>query len=174
MNGERTKDQVLAPRAIISACGLYRYTLSRDWEPDFFAPEYHGGRALFVMLNPSTADATEDDNTIRRCIAFAKSWGRDALDVVNLYAYRATLPDTLWLVDDPVGPENDDHIERLAEDSKLIVCAWGRPGPQKDRAIHVRGLLENRGPVHYLTLNKDGSPGHPLYLPKALKPTRWL
>lgn len=160
--------------AEISPCGLYRYTLSRDFEADFEAPEYHGGRALFVMLNPSTADANNDDPTIRRCIAYAKTWGRDGLDVVNLYAYRATMPNTLWLVDDPVGPDNDRHIERLAEDCSLILCAWGQPGPTKGRALHVRGLLENRGPVHYLKLNKDGSPGHPLYLPKALTPMRWL
>lgn len=168
-----TSDQRLSG-AIISDCGLYRYTLTRDLDPDFDDPAYHGGSVLWVMLNPSTADATENDPTIRRCIGFSKAWGRDFLHVVNLYAYRATLPNTLWLVDDPVGPENDHHIERLAEDCNLIVCAWGTPGPDKDRAKHVRGLLENRGPVHYLRLNKDGSPGHPLYLPKSLKPARWV
>lgn len=160
--------------AFISDCGLYRYSLTRDLSPDFDAPEYHGGSVLWVMLNPSTADATADDPTIRRCKAYGTAWGRDRLDVVNLYAYRATMPNTLWLVDDPVGPANDEHIEELAEAATLIVCAWGQPGPDKGRALHVRGLLENRGPVHYLRLNKDGSPGHPLYLPKALKPTRWL
>ncbi len=159
--------------ATISKCGLYRYTLSRDLDDVDFDADHHGGRVLWVMLNPSTADATENDATIRRCIAYSKAWGRDAMDVVNLYAYRSTLPNTLWLVDDPVGPDNDDHIERLAENSNLIVCAWGNPGPDPERALHVRGLLENRGPVHYLRLNKDGSPGHPLYLPKALRPQHW-
>ena len=164
----------LRSSAVISACGLYRYSLTREIDQSFDNPAYHGGGVLFVMLNPSTADATENDPTIRRCIGFSHAWGRDFLHVVNLYAYRATLPNTLWLVDDPIGPENDKHIEQLAEDCNLTVCAWGSPGPDAQRAKHVRGLLENRGPVYYLRLNKDGSPGHPLYLPKALKPTRWV
>lgn len=160
--------------AIISNCKLYRYSLSRDVEADFFDKDHHGGRVLWVMLNPSTADAYNDDNTIKRCRVFTRTWKRDGFDVVNLYAYRSTLPNTLWLVDDPVGPDNDEHICRLAEDANLIVCAWGQPGPDTQRALHVRGLLENRGPVHYLRLNKYGSPGHPLYLPKHLEPRRWL
>lgn len=164
--------------ATISPCGLYRYTLSRHWGwadfPEDARAGYHGGDVLWVMLNPSTADAENNDPTINRCIAFSKAAGRYGLNVVNLYAFRATLPNTLWHVEDPIGPENDDHICAMAEASNLIICAWGKNGPVTDRALHVRGLLENRGPVHYLRLNKDGSPGHPLYLPGALKPARWL
>lgn len=160
--------------ATISPCGLYRYTLSREIEYDAFPENFDGGRVLWVMLNPSTADATINDPTIRRCIGYTRAWGMSGFDVVNLYAYRATAPTTLWLVDDPVGPENDDHIADCAEYASRIVCAWGKPGPLKERALHVRGLLENRGKVHYLTLNKDGSPGHPLYLPKELRPQHWI
>lgn len=161
--------------AVISPCGLYRYSLTRhvDIEGDPAEGDW-GGRVLWVMLNPSTADATINDPTIKRCIAFTRAWKRGRMDVVNLYAYRATIPNTLWNVEDPVGPENDDHIGRLAEYAGLIVCAWGKPGPDPERALHVRGLLENRGTVYHLRLNKDGSPGHPLYLPGELRPQPWL
>lgn len=151
-------------QAVISPCGLYRYSLRRTLD-------MHGMRQiLWVMLNPSTADATQDDPTIRRCIGFSKAWGFAELVVVNLYALRSTDPKTLWSASDPIGPDNDDHIRELAECSDMTVCAWGQPGPVKERALHVRGLLPE---AHYLKLNKDGSPSHPLYLPKALTPKVW-
>jgi hypothetical protein len=150
--------------AVISPCGLYRYSLRR-------ALDMHGMRQiLWVMLNPSTADATQDDPTIRRCIGFSKAWGFAELAVVNLYALRSTDPKALWSASDPIGPDNDDHIRKLAECSDMTVCAWGQPGPVKERALHVRGLLPE---AHCLKLNKDGSPGHPLYLPKVLTPQVW-
>ena len=80
---------------------------------------------LFVGLNPSTADETNDDPTIRRCIAFAREWGYARLHMANLFAFRATEPRDMMNASDPIGPENDKHLLTLANDSILTVAAWG-------------------------------------------------
>src|SRR3954454_15761859 len=95
----------LEQNAVISACGRYRYLLSRQVGPGLRT-------ATFIMLNPSTADATNDDPTIRRCIGFARQWGCGRLAVLNLFAVRATDPAEMKRADDPVGPENRDWFDR--------------------------------------------------------------
>jgi len=120
--------------AVISPCGLYRYRLSRQWtEPSY--------SLAFVMLNPSTADAEVDDPTIRRCIGFARREGYGGIEVVNLYAFRATSPDDLWKAKDPCGPENEGHLISIARASvgygTPIVCAWGAHGGNSNRPIHL-------------------------------------
>ena len=152
--------------ADISSCGQYRYTLRRNLP----SANKELKQILWVMLNPSTADATNDDPTIRRCVGFSTAWGFAEMVVVNLYAYRATDPKALWSIPDPVGPDNDDYIREYAMCSDMTLCAWGKAGPDRDRALHVRGLIPN---AHYLRMNKSGHPGHPLYLPKELTPKEW-
>src|SRR3954453_788312 len=110
----------LEQNAVISACGRYRYLLTRQVGP--------GTRtAVFIMLNPSTADATDDDPTIRRCIGFARQWGCGRLAVLNLFALRATDPAWMKQADNPVGPENRDWFDRTfpASHDGPVVCAWG-------------------------------------------------
>lgn len=155
--------------ADISVDQRYRYLLTRDW-PLIGEPR----KAVFVMLNPSTADANTDDPTIRRCISFAKAWGNSGLIVANLYAYRATNPSQLWnLAADPVGPRNDDTIAMLARKHGHIVCAWGA-NARAERVKHVLGILKRNAAVPYhLGLTKDGQPRHPLYLPKEAALTPW-
>lgn len=151
--------------AIISACGTYRYTLHRKtrcvlrWNHP----------ALFIMLNPSTADAELDDPTIRRCISFAESFQCNSLTVVNLFALRSTDPKLLGTHPDPVGPENDKHIEEqvIKHRSGLIIAAWGANGFAAKRAKEVKLKF---GPFDCLGTTKDGSPRHPLYLSKD---TQW-
>ncbi len=140
--------------ATISACGRYRYTLTRRWGSG-------SSSVLWVMLNPSTADATLDDPTIRRCIAFSKAWGRDALTVCNLYALRTTYPAELWKCADPVGPENDKHIVRSGGD--VIVCAWGA-NAKADRVTAFFNLMSGMAPMLCLGTTKAGAPRHPLYV----------
>ncbi len=146
--------------AIISECGRYRYLLTR--ETNLLLAEKPG--ALFIMLNPSTADAALDDPTIRRCRAFATAWGCAGLAVANLYAYRATDPRELWRCADPVGPENDRHLAALAAEHGDIVCAWsGHAKPE--RVAAVVGILQGAGArLWCLGTNQDGSPKHPLYI----------
>jgi hypothetical protein len=151
--------------ATISPCGLYRYDLRRIW----------GGPGLkvvnFVMLNPSTADESEDDPTIRRCIAYAKAWGFGGLSVTNLYAFRATDPGSLWSAPDPVGPLNDEFIRRWASTADLVLMAWGNHGVRGGRGNAVMKLLKPlSGRSCYLKITGNGQPGHPLYLPSRLAP----
>jgi hypothetical protein len=125
------------------------------------------------MLNPSTADADTDDPTIRRCIAFSKAWGFGGLAVVNLFALRATNPQSLRHHDDPVGPDNDDAILDAAINLDRVVCAWGRHACYLGRGFEVGRMLVSSGcdPMA-LAINKDGSPKHPLYVRSDVEPVR--
>lgn len=157
------------PRAELSTCGQYRYVLRRRWGI--------GGRpVLFVALNPSTADAEQDDNTVRRMMRFAEVWGWPAMELVNLYAYRATDPRALVNADDPVGPENNRTIAAAAERAAIVIACWGSMEVPRfrDRADVVHGmLLRADATIRCLGVNKDGAPKHPLYVPGTTLPTRW-
>lgn len=148
--------------ALFSPCGRYRYSLSRLWEPT-------GPRAVFIMLNPSTACASRNDPTIRRCIGFARSWGFGALDVGNLFAWKATDPATLREAHDPVGPDNDAALLDMTHRADLIVVAWGTHPAAVHRASYViENLLPAR--LHCLGKTQDGAPRHPLYLRASVRP----
>jgi len=137
--------------------GPYRYDLWRIWgDPD-------GPYMLFCMLNPSTADASEDDATIRRCIGFARRARMDRLCVVNLYAWRATRPADLFKAQDPVGPMNDFWISEHAKHAAQIVAAWGGEA-KNDRAFWVAYQLRRFNSLYCLGKTKYGCPKHPLYL----------
>lgn len=150
----------------------YRYTLTRDLGQLF--PKK--GTIVFVMLNPSTADQFQDDPTIRRCRGFATDWGFARLEVVNLYALRATNPKALFEANDPVGPANNDVILAAQERAERVVVAWGAPkAPQKSQRVQevVSGPLRDV-PLFCLGTTKDGAPRHPLYVPKAQGLVPWL
>ena len=106
--------------AELSPCRTYRYTLTRRWGA--------GSYAMFIGLNPSTADETQDDPTIRRCIAFAKAWGHDALVMTNLFAFRATDPADMKRDPEPVGTYNDWMLLTNAHLAGVVVAAWGTNG----------------------------------------------
>jgi hypothetical protein len=152
-------------KTVLSSCRCYRYSLWREWDAG------NSQYALFIGLNPSTADEINDDPTIRRCIDFAKRWGYGALCMANLFAYRATDPKIMKAHDSPVGADNDRWLTILAAEAAVVVAAWGVHGlfAQRDRA--VRRLLDGR--LSYLALTKDGHPRHPLYLKQTLVPTEW-
>ena len=146
----------------------YRYRLHRDLGRVMFGP---GGTVLFCMLNPSTATATTDDPTIRRCMGFARDWGHDRLAVVNLFAVRATNPRDMLLVDDPVGRENDAAIMDEAIAAVAIVVAWGEHGRHDGRGAAVLRMLQEAGPpVLALGLTATGHPRHPLYVRADTRP----
>lgn len=153
--------------AILSACERYRYRLERPAKDDGY------GAVAFVMLNPSTADATRDDPTIRRCVAYARAWGYERLIVGNAYAWRATDPKELLTVDDPVGPDNDRHLSQILADARLVVCAWGTKIKPDRQAAVLQLLHDYNCHARALKVTKDGFPSHPLYLSAALVPTRW-
>lgn len=146
--------------ARISDCGRYRYLLTRPTESILS----ERGTALFIMLNPSTADAEQDDPTIRRCRRFAKDWGCNGLTVANLYAYRATDPSELWLADDPVGPDNDRQLADLAREYSEAICAWGA-NAKPERVQQVVEIFQKAGAKLWcLGMTKSGAPRHPLYI----------
>jgi len=161
--------------ATISVDGRYRYHLWRRWLIG------DAGNVLFVMLNPSTADARQDDPTIRRCIGFAEAWGADRLDVVNLFAFRTSDPGELAqrAVDGAniVGPDNDDEIFLHARLASRIIVAWGQHGDDyPERVQKVLAILREAltyiaysGPrqLECLGRTKSGQPVHPLYQPRS-------
>ena len=126
------------------------------------------------MLNGSTADANNDDPTLRRCMRFSQVWGFGSLEVVNLFGYRTTLPTELKKANDPIGPENDTYIIKAIKDAEMVIAAWGTNGTYKNQDKHVIKLLKDNGiKPYYIDLSKDGIPKHPLYLKSDLKPTKW-
>jgi hypothetical protein len=147
----------------------YRYTLKRQWALPLGAKEDRG-TCMFLMLNPSTADASKDDPTIRRCVGFAQDWGFSGLLVTNLFALRSTDPDQLYVTPEPIGLGNDEVIVGAAKDCGLVIAAWGTHGAFMNRGAQVLALLEKHNrPVHHLGLTAGGHPKHPLYLPKTAK-----
>ncbi len=151
--------------AEISEDGLYRYVLGRRW--DSTLPE-----CVFIMLNPSTADATQDDPTIRRCIGFAKSFGCGSLLVGNIYAFRATDPRDLFRAAEPVGgARNDAVLTELLARGGVTVAAWGARGRPGRVAEVMR--LPGAERLTALATTKGGAPGHPLYLSGAATPVAW-
>ncbi len=141
--------------AHFSRCKRYRYALWRTWDP-------HRPSMLFIGLNPSTADAIEDDPTIRRCIRFAEDWGYGGLAVANLFAYRATKPAVLMRELHPIGRLNDRWLLRLAAQTDVCVAAWGNGGSHLGRDAEVVALLNG---LQCLGVTASGAPRHPLYVP---------
>jgi hypothetical protein len=157
--------------AALSRCGRYRYMLGRGW-----GESADGLVCVWLMLNPSTADHSKDDPTIRKCRGFAERAGCSSLIVVNLFAWRATDPNDLAKViaegrEDPVGPLNDQMLALVSERRPLIV-GWGKVRKAfRARADSVwsRGLSQS-WPMQCLGVNDDGSPRHPLFVPYEVKP----
>ena len=153
--------------AVYSDCEQYRYLLTRTWDPA-------GRKALFIMLNPSTATEVQNDPTVERCERRARTLGFGAFRVTNIFAYRATDPKVMRAVADPVGPENDAAIADSAPWADQIVCAWGTHGAHLDRGPQVARLLRATGlPLYHLGLSKHGHPKHPLYIGYAVQPELW-
>jgi len=147
--------------AVFSLGKEYRYVLWRWWnrEKDY---------AMFIGLNPSTADEMKDDPTIRRCVGFAMDWGCGGLCMTNLFALRATNPvEIMSPCVEPVGFDTDYWLFKCAWKAKIVVAAWGTKGEYQQRDKIVYGMIEN---LKCLGLTKAGHPQHPLYLPKNIKP----
>ena len=154
--------------AIFSPDRKYRYKLRR---PTMFGE----GQCLFIMLNPSTADETTNDNTVTRCIYSSKEWGFQELIVANLFAYRATYRKDMKKQIDPVGPDNDEWIHALAQQADRIVLAWGEDGGHQGRSDYVVNELLDvaNQPIFHFGLTKSGEPRHPLYLSKKIILIPW-
>lgn len=155
-------DEVEPRKTILSPCRMYRYRLWREWNQG-------NGYVMIVGLNPSTADETKDDNTIRKCVKFAKTWGYQALCMTNLFAFRATQPSDMIAAPEPIGAENNQHLLEIAQDAGLILVAWGAMGGYMHRDRQVIELLKGKS-LKCLGLTQGGLPKHPLYIPDAQLP----
>ncbi|MGD1895359.1 MAG: DUF1643 domain-containing protein [Phormidesmis sp.] len=148
--------------------GDYRYQLGRRWRA-------HGPEVAFVMLNPSRADASQDDPTLLACIQFARRWNDASLSVVNLFGYRTPHPSELKKTKDPIGTENDAYVLRAVEQAEKVVLAWGNEGGLlgRDRAILTQ-LVPFQHKLFYLQLNQSGHPRHPLYIRRTVSLQKFL
>lgn len=150
-----------------SDCKRYRYALTRVWEKS-------GRKALFVMLNPSTATEIQNDPTVERCERRARTLNFGGFRVCNIFAYRATDPRDMRSQVDPVGLENDATILRACDWADQIVCAWGTHGAHQQRGAQVEQMLRAQPkPLFHLGLSKMGHPKHPLYIAYAVQPKVW-
>lgn len=150
--------------ALLSEDRMYRYGLSRVWDK---SKPY----ALFIGLNPSTADENKDDPTIKKCVDYVLKWGYGGLKMTNLFAYRATLPSDLRKAKEPIGVDNDKYIKELSKSAAITIVAWSNDGSYLDRDKEVLRLIKN--PM-CLNINKSGQPSHPLYQKKELQPKPYL
>ena len=159
--------------AIFSPCRKYRYTLRRIFDQERFEKE---GACTFICLNPSTADETTDDPTVRRCINYAKEWGYPAFIMLNLFAFRATEPADMKAtgntVDNSTHHENNNQILEACRNSAIVVAAWGNHGEDQNRSEDIELFLDFYNiELHCLKINSaTRMPAHPLYLKKDLKP----
>jgi hypothetical protein len=148
----------------------YRYTLERAWDDSL-------PTIMWVMMNPSVADSAFDDRTVARTRSYSEDWGFGRMLVGNTFAFRATDQKRLMTVPDPIGPDNDAHLQEMASRASLILFAYGKPHPSLQyRGPAVARLLSDGGkrPIHVLKLCADGkTPSHPLYLKGNLKPLLW-
>jgi hypothetical protein len=175
---------------VFSPCRRYRYTLWREWgrmDPrnnleipglgTFFS--FEDSYVQFIGLNPSTADETQDDPTVRRCIQYAKDWGFGALCMTNAFAWRDTDPEKMKAVPYPIGEmvqddeigafwqQNDIWLNQISAQAGLVIAAWGKNGRHLGRDAEIKAFIPD---LHCLGVNADGTPKHPLYLRKTLKP----
>jgi len=153
---------IARPRAVFSPRRKYRYRLTRSWHPaTVLLP--------IIMLNPSTADETVDDPTIRRCASFARREGYGGIEVVNLFAFRATSPADMKAAADPIGRDNDMELARLfgsaVRSDVPVLAAWGAHGSYLHRAANVLTMASAvDAQLVCLGTTAAGHRRHPLYV----------
>jgi hypothetical protein len=152
--------------AVYSDCECYRYLLTRVWGD--------GPKALFIMLNPSTATEFQNDPTVERCERRARALGFGSFRVTNIFAFRATDPRVMRAQADPIGPDNDAAILGSVPWADQVICAWGSHGEHMQRGPDITAKLRaTRKPLFHLGLTQAGAPKHPLYIGYTVQPTLW-
>jgi hypothetical protein len=164
-------EQIDGSGAVISEDGLFRYTLTRRWSD---AP-----LCGWLCFNPSTADSSIDDASIRKMVGFSKRWGYGRLVVLNLFAIRSRDPKAVGRMGlDAIGPMNDVWINESVKECQEVICAWGcgehfrvsKHSGLKNLDFRPTDLLRNlrashpKLPFMCLGYREDGHPRHPLML----------
>tara|TARA_B110000116_G_C16653402_1_gene498363 strand:+ start:398 stop:874 length:477 start_codon:yes stop_codon:yes gene_type:complete len=155
--------KILSSDALFSEDRIYRYALWRTWDENL-------PKALFIGLNPSTADEIQDDPTIRRCIRYSMDWGYGGYLMGNIFGYRSTDPYALKKIKDPIGNKNNFWLKKLHKQASITIAAWGNHGNLLNRGKEVETLIDD---LYCLRLTKEGNPWHPLYLPAKLEPIKF-
>lgn len=148
-------------KAAFSRCGNYRYALWREWDSSL-------PQVMFIGLNPATADAEKDDNTMRRCMFYARDWGYGSMVVANLFAWRTTWPTELIKARDPVGKHNDRWLKKLSRQADRCVAMWGNHGSFMGRSSKVENLFDD---LYCLKITRQGQPHHTRGLANGIQPT---
>ena len=155
---ELAPEQAMERDAVISDCGKYRYLLRRVWD-------HEKPRALFVMLNPSVADSSIDDPTIRSCIRLSRGLGYGSFEVVNLFAWRATDPEDLAKAEAPIGPDQERITLGAIQRCDIPICAWGAHKMARGKGRRMVECIQSVRPaVFCFGKTKSGEPKHPLYI----------
>ena len=160
--------------AILSACERYRYRLTRTFAPAKTPYVEKENLVAWLMFNPSEADKSKNDPTIRKVIGFSKKWGFTFADVYNKFAGRTPHPSKLWKMDDPVGPDNYEYL-KLIPYNVTLVAAWGGirvPREFEEWCKTVKKMLSCRN-VYCLGFTNGGEPRHPLMLPYSTPLQKW-
>lgn len=158
--------------AVISACGSYRMRLDRDLG--------RSGPAVAILgVNPSTADATRNDATIRKDIGFGDRLGWGRIIKGNKFAFRATDVRALRVCADPIGPENDRYLCEIMAEADIVVAAWGPlaklPPRLRWRWRDIVSIANSIGkPLHCFGTARDGQPRHTLMLGYDTPLTEWV
>lgn len=163
--------------AVFSSCRLYRYFLVRNWRNQSLLDDQSERASqivAFIGVNGSMANETEPDNTVTRCINYAKSWGFGGYIMLNAFGFMETDPEVMKKHTDPNGPSNDAALKLGVGLASVVVAAWGGNGLHLGRHQQLIDMLPNHCDLHCLGLNGDGTPAHPLYLKKTLVPRLWI
>ena len=136
--------------------GKRRYRLWRIWDPEI-------PRLLYVLLNPSYADAQTDDRTVAKLIQFTRNLGYGGFYLGNIHSYITSDPKSLWNHIIPYEPLNILHLKEMAKKSEKVVLGWGNSGNLPE------WLKQMIGQPYCFGNNQNGSPKHPLYLSHKTK-----
>lgn len=148
--------------AVFSFDKKYRYILGRKWS--------NKGKCLFILLNPSTADAFKLDPTITRAYNLSKKLGLGELIILNIFAIRGSNPEIIKKVSDPIGPLNNYYIKKYVKKSDLIILGWGNHGKINNRSKEIIDIIKKvKKEIYVLDINKNGEPKHPLYIKSDIK-----
>ena len=161
-----------AGTASFSEDGVYRYELTRS------LGRGRGGGAdrtvAVCMLNPSTADASVNDPTVRRVTMWSGKAGYTMLVVLNAFAYRATDPKAMMSAEDPIGPENDSYLGLWFSRADTLIFAWGVHCAHLQRNLAVLEIAKALEVQPYcFAITAGGAPGHPLYLASPFRTKPW-
>tara|TARA_B100001250_G_C19796692_1_gene789041 strand:+ start:2009 stop:2458 length:450 start_codon:yes stop_codon:yes gene_type:complete len=138
-----------------------RYSLWRIWNQNL-------PKVLYVMLNPSLANNSQDDNTIKRLNYFTKKFGFGGFYVGNIYPHITPYPKILYRLNLHFSNKNNFYLNSMIKKSEKIVFAWGNC---KERPLWIEKSVQTPFCFGH---NKNGSPKHPLYLPKSTSLTTYF